>query len=168
MSFEVLSTYAAIAEILGLLTIIGGAFFGMVQMSEFKRKRQYQAAADLCKGFSEPELARAITMVRSLPDQISLKELQEIGEEMETSAQIIGMYFETMGLLVQKDIASFQIVQELAGGLMLMMWRKLETWVYETRVEQKNPRFGEWVEWLTDRIRELEGDVEPAFVKYKV
>jgi hypothetical protein len=36
------------------------------------------------------------------------------------------MTFETMGLLVPKDMASFQIVQELTGGLLLMMWRKIE------------------------------------------
>jgi hypothetical protein len=37
------------------------------------------------------------------------------------------MTFETVGLLVPKDMASFQIVQELTGGLLLMMmWRKIE------------------------------------------
>ncbi len=46
MTAEDLSHYAAIAEILGVAAIIGGAFFGLIQMSEYKRNRRYQAAAD--------------------------------------------------------------------------------------------------------------------------
>ena len=37
-----------------------------------------------------------------------------------------------------------------------MMWRKIETWIHETRIEQDNPRFGEWVQWLAERLQEAE------------
>ena len=84
-------------------------------------------------------------------------------EEYESAAQIVGMTFETMGLLVHKDIASFKIVQELTGGLLLMMWRKIEVWIKETRVEEGNPRFGEWVQWLGERLAECEADISPAY-----
>ena len=77
--------------------------------------------------------------------------------------QIVGMTFETMGLLVYKEIASFEIVQKLAGGLLLMMWRKIGTWTQEVRVDQGNPRFGEWVQWLAERLAEREGDMVPAY-----
>jgi hypothetical protein len=79
---------------------------------------------------------------------------------------MVGMTFETMGLLVQKNIASLNIVQELAGGLLLMLWRKIEFQIKETRTEQNNPRFGEWVQWLVERIEEREGDIQPAFIAY--
>ena len=79
---------------------------------------------------------------------------------------MVGMAFETMGLLVQKDIASLTIVQELAGGLLLMLWRKIEFQIKDTRTEQNNPRFGEWVQWLVERIEEREHEMQPAFIKY--
>jgi hypothetical protein len=93
-------------------------------------------AADLCRGFTDPELAKAVNLLKSLPDGISLKDLRSLDGDYEEAAQIVGMTFETMGILVHKDIASFQIVQELAGGLLLMMWRKIEISIKETRVRQ--------------------------------
>ena len=48
-----------------------------------------------------------------------------------------------------------------------MMWRKIHVWVEETRVDQSNLRFEEWVQWLVERVEECEADMEPAYVKYK-
>jgi hypothetical protein len=161
-----LSTYAEMADIFGGLAIIAGGLFALVQLVEFRRRRRYQAAADLCRAFAEPELARAVSLLRSLPDGIGMQEFRARGPEYEAAAQIVGMSFETMGLLVQKDIASFRIVHELAGGLLLMMWRKIENWTKGIRVEQGNPRFGEWIQWLAERVAESESDTAPAFETY--
>ena len=162
-----LQTYAAIAEIFGALTIILGGAFGIMQFREFRARRRQQIASDLCQEFTKPDLARAVTLVRSLPDGVTLAELQDMDEEYQAASQIVGMTFETMGLLVQKNIASFEVVQELTGGLLIMMWRKIHVWVEETRVDQSNPRFGEWVQWLVERVEECEADMEPAYIKYK-
>ncbi len=157
-----LEQYAAAAEIFGALTIVGGGLFAFVQFRELRRRRASQIAADLCRGFTEPDLARAINLLRNLPDGLGLEEVEARGPEVEEAMQIVGMSFETMGLLVYEGIASFEIVQKLAGGLLLMMWRKMEVWIKAVRAEQQNPRFGEWVQWLAERIRECEADVVPA------
>lgn len=138
-----------------------------MQLSEFRKRRRTQAAADLCRAFIEPDLARAIILLRSMPDGAGIEEFQARGPEYEEAAQIVGNAFETMGLLVHKDIASFRIVQELTGGLLMMMWRKIEVWTKETRVVYANPRFGEWVQWLAERIAECESDIRPAHEAYR-
>ncbi|MEZ5502041.1 MAG: hypothetical protein R3E50_05060 [Halioglobus sp.] len=92
--------------------------------------------------------------------------MQAMDNETEEAAQIVGMMFETMGLMVYRDVASFRLIQELTGGLLLMMWRKLETWIRTTRKEQGNPRFGEWVQWLAERIEERESEMVPAYEAY--
>jgi hypothetical protein len=119
-----------------VVAIVGGAIFAIAQLAEFRRRRSFRVAADLCREFTNPELAKAINLLKPLPDGISLKELRSLDGDYEEAVQIVGMTFETMGILVHKDIASFQIVQELAGGLLLMMWRKIEYSIKETRVEQ--------------------------------
>ena len=164
---ESLQTYAAIAEIFGALTIILGGAFGIMQFREFRARRRQQIASDLCQEFTKPDLARAVTLVRSLPDGVTLTELQDMDEEYQAASQIVGMTFETMGLLVQKNIASFEVVQELTGGLLIMMWRKIHVWVEETRVDQSNPHFGEWMQWLVERMEEREAGREPAFIEHK-
>lgn len=166
MAIDDLQTYAAIAEIFGTITILGGGVAAILQISEYRRRRRYQIATDLCRGFTDPELAKAITLLRSVPDGISAEELHRMGAEFEEAAQIVGMTFETMGLLVYREIASFQIVQELTGGLLLMMWRKINRWVVDTRESQGNPRFAEWVQWLAERIEEREDRQQPAYLKH--
>ena len=161
-----LYTLAAIAEIFGAVAIVGGAVFGIVQVYEYRQRRRLQAAADICRTFTEPALARSVVLLKSLPDGLSLEEFRNRDSSYEEAAQMVGMAFETMGLLVQKDIASLTIVQELAGGLLLMLWRKIEFQIKDTRTEQNNPRFGEWVQWLVERIEEREHEMQPAFIKY--
>ena len=158
-----LATYAAIAEIFGAATIVGGGLFAVMQLREIRSRRRSQVAAELCRAFSEPELAKAVHLIRQLPDGASLEAVQDGDGSIEEAAQVVGMAFETMGLLVYKRVASFEIVQELAGGLLLMMWRKLEVWIKATRVQHHNPRFGEWVQWLAERVQERESEIRPAF-----
>jgi hypothetical protein len=161
-----LEIYVGIAEIIAAIAIVSGGLFAVVQLVEFRKQRQCQVAADLCRPFTEPELAKAIVLLTSLPDGLSLKEFQELDRSYLEAAQVVGMMFESMGIMVQKNIASFQIVQELAGGLLLMLWRKIEHQIKGTRIEQGNPRFGEWVEWLVNKVSENESEMTPAFEMY--
>jgi hypothetical protein len=138
----------------------------VVQLAEVRKRRSFQVAADLCRGFTDPELAKGINLLKSLPDGISLKDLRSLDGNYEEAAQVVAMTFETMGILVYKDMASFQIVQELAGGLLRMTWRKIEYTIKETREEQGNLRYGEWVQWLAERLEECESDIKPAFEAY--
>jgi len=105
-----LYTFAAIAEIFGATAIVGGAIFGIIQVYEYRQRRRLQVAADLCRTFTEPALAKSVVMLKSLPDGLSREEFHNLDSSYEEAAQMVGMTFETMGLLVQKDIASLQIV----------------------------------------------------------
>jgi cbb3-type cytochrome oxidase subunit 3 len=158
-----LAFYSSVAEIFSALTIVIGAVFAGVQYSQYRKRERNRIAGDLCARFSEPEFARAIALLRRMPDGVDMKTMQSMDVEYEEAAQIVGMMFETMGLLVFTDVASFKLIQELTGGLLLMMWRKLETWIKTTRIEQGNPRFGEWVQWLAERIAEEEAGMVPAY-----
>lgn len=123
-------------------------------------------AAEMCRKFSEPELARAVTLIKRLPDDISLESLQAMDREYEESAQIVGMVFETMGLLVYKKVASFELIQALTGGLLLMVWRKTGRWIKETREAESMDRFAEWVEWLAIQVESREKNMVPAYKAY--
>lgn len=163
-----LSTYASIAEIIGAFTLVSGATFGVIQLVEYRRRRRFSVAADLCRAFTQPELARAVVLLMSLPDRQSLKDFESSEPRYCEAALVVLMTYETMGLLVQKRIASFQIVQELTGGLLLTLWDKLDLLVHQTRETTGNKRFAEWVEWLVNRIRARESEMKPAYVRFPV
>jgi len=162
-----LQTYAAIADIFSALTILIGGVFAAVQYTEYRRRTRNAAAAELCRRFAEPELARAVNLIRRLPDDTTLEEFRKLPPEYEQAAQLVGMSFETMGLLVFRNMASFSMIQDLTGGLLLMMWRKLRVWMEDTRREQGSARFGEWVQWLAERLDELEAEKVPAYEAHR-
>ncbi|MEH6568869.1 MAG: hypothetical protein V7709_07340 [Halioglobus sp.] len=164
---ESLQHYAAMADIFSAAAIVMGAAFAIFQIMEYRKRQKNQVAAELCRKFSEPEVGKAVTLIGKLPDSVSLATLQSLDNEYEQAAQVIGMTFETMGLLVHRELASFCMTQELAGGLLLMMWKKLDRWLAETRTEQNNPRFGEWMQYLAERIEDSERDMVPAYLAHK-
>lgn len=162
-----LNFYANIAEILGTLTIIGGAVFGIVQLIEFRGQRRDLVAVELMRSFYNPEFSHAVTIVRNLPDDVSAAQLRARGPDHEQAALLIGMMYETMGLLVYREIASFKLAQELTGGLIEVLWRKLHVWVETVRQEQSHPRFAEWFEWLAIQFSKPAARSEPAHVAFR-
>jgi len=163
---EELQTWAALAEILGALTIVTGGGFALIQFREFRRNRRYQVAADLCHQFSAPETARAFKLVRQLPDDVTVAQLKEMDPEFEDSILIVGMILESIGLLVYRRIASFEIVHDLAGGMIAMVWRKIGAWIIEWRELDDDPAFAEWFQWLSERAAEHNRDYSPAHIAH--
>jgi hypothetical protein len=162
-----LSFYANIAEILGTLAIVGGGIFGAVQLREFRGQRRDAVAVELMRSFYNPEFTRAVTIIRNLPDDISGEDLRARASGTEEAALQIAMMYETMGLLVYRRIASFDLAQELTGGLLEVLWRKLGVWVKAVRDEQSHPRFAEWFEWLAIQFAKPDSRGVPAYDAYR-
>jgi hypothetical protein len=161
-----LSFYANVAEILGTLMILGGGAFGVFQLIEFRGRRD-MVAVELMRQFYNAEFARAVTMIKNLPDDISAEELQSKGPDYEQASYIISMTYETMGLLVYREIATFQLAYELTGGLIELMWRKLHVFVETVRKDQSHPRFAEWFEWLAIQFTKPDNRHVPAYIAYR-
>jgi hypothetical protein len=159
-----LNLYANIAEIVGTLTIVGGAVFGIVQLIEFRGQRRDLVAVELMRSFYNPEFSRAVTLIRSLPDNASAADLRARGADHEQAGLLVCMMYETMGLLVFRRIASFELAQELTGGLIVVLWRKLGVWVVAVRDEQSHPRFAEWFEWLAIQFSKPQNASKPAHI----
>lgn len=158
--------YANFAQIVGALTIVGGAVFGIVQLIEFRGQRRDLVAVELMRSFYNPEFSHAVTLIRALPDNVSAAELRA-GSDQERAALMIAMMYETMGLLVYRRIASFDLAQELTGGLIVVLWRKLGVWVASVRDEQSHPRFAEWFEWLAIQFGKPANSAVPAYVAFR-
>ena len=163
-----LGTLADIADILGVIAIVVGGLFAVVQLREFREQRRQAVAVELVRSFSEPEHANAINLIQELPDGASAELLRSKGREYERAATMMAVTYETIGMLLFREMASFALVQELAGGLTVVLWRKLGTWVLTVRQEQNHPRFAEWFQWLAEQLARESADMEsrPAHVRY--
>lgn len=162
MSGMSLEQIASLAEIIGAFTIVSGLLFGWFQIRVYRTQQRDRIATNLMQTFYNPELARAVSLLHELPDGISAGELRELGQEYVDAAVIVSTTFETMGLLVYKRIAKFDLVMELAGGIIASMHRKLSVWLEEIRNEQKQPSWAEWFEWIAQMADKHKSEKEPA------
>ena len=163
-----LTTIANISEIAGGLAILLGGIFAVVQLQEFREQRRQAVAVELVRSFGEPAHADAVNLLQELPDHASPELLRAKGHEYERAATMIAITYETIGLLVFREMASVWMVRELTGGLTVVMWRKLGPWVEAVRKEQGHPAFAEWFQWLAEQLlrESTEKDAHPAHERY--
>jgi hypothetical protein len=159
---------ADVSQIVGTLLVIGGAVFGLVQLKEYRSQRRDTVAVEIVRSFQDAEFARGLGLIRDLPDAISLAELRKRGSDYEAAAMKIATYYESVGLLTFRRIVPFSIVRELTGGICVVAFRKLATWMNEVRKEQRHDSFAEWFQWLAERLAEQDDDknANPAYRRY--
>lgn len=162
-----LDQLANFAEILGAVTLISGVAFGLYQLSEFRKQRSEMIASDLMKTFYSPELSQAFALIRVLPDEASTEQLRDLGPDAEAAAVQLCTIFETMGVLVYERIAPFALVEQLAGGMLCVTYNKLSVWLEDVRLEQQQPSWAEWFQWLAEQLSERKKESVPAHIKFK-
>lgn len=160
-----LSFWADIAEVAGTLTIVGGLLFGIIQVREYRRQRQDAVASEIMRSFYDSQLAEAVALLHPIEDGLSAAQFRALGPAYLTAILKIAMTFETMGLLVYRRVAPLDLTLELAGGLVQVLWRKLERYVTELREEQSHPAFGEWFQWLAMMAAQHKAHAEPAYLR---
>ena len=162
-----LSTLADMAEILGVIIVIGGVFFAVMQMRQLRQQRREIAAIELFRFFGSPAFANAYQCVLQLPDDLDKAALKALGRDVENSAMIIGTTMENIGVMVFHRIVPSIVVRNLMGNSSVILFRKLQHWIRDTRAELGNPGAFEWFEWLANKLEELEKDEGPAYVVHK-
>ena len=167
MSTMTLDQIAAVAQIIGVVTIVSGLFFGWFQIRVNRARQRDTIVINLMQTFYHADLARAVQLLHGLPDGASADELRKRGPEYEEAAVIITTSFETLGLLVFKKIAKFDLVIDLTGGMVASMYRKLKLWLPVVRKEQNQPSWAEWFEWLALLAEDHKARQDPAFTGHR-
>lgn len=149
-----LNTLANLAEVFGAITIVGGAVFAIVQMRQMRTQRRDAAAIAFLDSVQDGEFARAYLRVLQLPDEISVDELRQREAKFEEAAIFLATNFETVGLMVYRDLVDFEIVRDLIGDAVVAIWRKLRLWTLEQRKLQARETVFDWFEWLALQLEE--------------
>ena len=149
-----LDDIANIVEILGILALLSASLFGLAQFRQHRRDQRNLAIFELAKSFEDREFTEGYLMISSLDDDISSEALRAVSADCESAALRIGMKYETVGLLVYKGVVPLDALEDLVGDAALTLWRKLNKWVYEMRVERGHPRALEWFEWLVLQLQQ--------------
>ncbi|MCF7807341.1 MAG: DUF4760 domain-containing protein [Candidatus Marinimicrobia bacterium] len=164
-----LQTIASIAEIFGFVAVMAAIIFGWIQIQQFKRQRRDQAAIELVRNFQDIEFTRGFRLIHSLPEDISADEFKSKGTEYIDAAYSLSMKYETMGVLVHREVVPIDAVEDLIGGVGITLWKRLSPWIHAVRKEQSNEHILEWYQWLIERILERGNkNQEPAYKRFRI
>ena len=92
-----------------------GLVFGLFQLRHHRVQQRDAIAQSLTQTFYNRDLAVAIALLQQVPDGISLAEIRSRGPQYEEAAVTVTTSFETMGILVHKRIAPFELVVDLSA-----------------------------------------------------
>lgn len=162
-----LKTAVDIAQLAGTATIIGGTVFGLLQLREFRVQRREAVACDLMRGFMSPEFADAMSLIFNLPAGTSAEELHRQGPEIERAATLVCTTLEGIGVLVYERVTPFDLAMKTIGGVVIVLWQKLQPWVEQLRLETGNRGDSEWFQWLAERCAEHSTSRVPAYEQYR-
>jgi hypothetical protein len=162
-----LNDWADLAEVVSALSIVGGLLYGYVQIRYFQKQQLDTVATNLAQTFYSKDLAQAIALLQELPDGVGVEEMRARGSKYTEAAVIVTTSFETMGLLVYKKIAPMELVLDMAGGVITVMHRRLSQWHREIRIEQDQPSWAEWFDWLGALANREKNKEAPAHIRFK-
>ena len=161
-------TAANVAEIISAVIVVCGVGFALLQLHHFSVQRRAQAAIEVVRSFDTPAFVHALRVVLAQPEDLTVKDCLECGIDFEESSLQISFTLEAIGLMVHRRMVALDVVWELMGGIVLDVWQRLEPWTKAKREERRSPKFNEWSQWLTERLREYEAccPQSPAYVEY--
>lgn len=163
-----LAMLANMAEILGVVIVIGGLYFAVLQIRHFRQQRREHAAIELFRFFGNPSFTQAYRIVIHLPDELSAEEIQSNEDGLEDAAMLISSTMENIGVMTFQRIVPFTLVYNLMGNTTIILWRKLRKWVFALRVQIGNDGAFEWFQWLAERVEYYQSpDTKPAYEVHK-
>jgi hypothetical protein len=163
-----LTTLANMAEILGVIIVVGGLFFAMMQMRQTRQQRRELAAIELFRFYGNPKFTEAYQMVLNLPDDLSAEDIRTKQANLDAAAMLISSTMESIGVMTFQRIVPFVIVNNLIGSSVIILWRKLENWAVALRDELGDEAAFEWFQWLAERLEDYQPrNPHPAYETHK-
>ena len=163
-----LSTLANLAEILGVIIVIGGLYFAVLQLRQFRQRRRELAAIEVFRFFGNHKFTEAYLLVLHLPDGISAEDIRTKQVDLADAAMLICSTMEVIGVMTFQRNVPFATIDNLIGQTTIILWRKLRNWVVALRNDSGNDSAFEWFQWLAERLEQYQpGDPHPAYVAHK-
>jgi hypothetical protein len=144
------------------LAVIVAVAFAVIQIRQYRRDKNREAAMVLLKSFQTPSFAKALTLVYRLPDGLSKSEVEgRLGDDFHLVYALMTTW-ESLGILVYRGEISLAIVDDFFSGPITVSWRRLKGQVTGEREEVGRDTIGEWFEWLADRFADRETSAPPV------
>jgi hypothetical protein len=155
-------------NILSTFALIGALAFTGLQVRTANRVRAEQAALSIIHAIQTDEWARNLNMLSRIPPGATADQIDALGPEIKEALELYGMRLETIGYMVFRGFVSLETMDQLLGGITVIMWLRIKPWVERDRERTTSPRQYEWFQWLAERLEEAHTreHVVPAFIRH--
>ena len=89
--------------------------------------------------------------------------LERYGAEGYAKVLVMARYYEGLGVLVHRNLIDVNMVDDLLSESVLKFYRKYEPVILERR-RRDSPQFGEWTEYLYNRIKTIVEQQHPELI----
>lgn len=136
--------------------------FAIIQVRQYRRDKNREAALILLNSFQTPDFAKALTLVYAMPDGLSKEEIEErLGDDFHL-VYALTTTWESLGVLVHRGEMSIELVDDFFSGPITISWHKLKAQVFGEREALGRDTVGEWFQWLAERFADRESSVPPV------
>src|SRR5207248_9062486 len=143
-----LSTLANIAT---ALTVITAVIFGLIEARRLRRDREERAALEAVHAMLTPPFMEFFLLIQTtLPENASPAEVRSNPDTLK-AVRSLGMVIEGLGYSVFERIVPLRIVDNLVGGNIRVVWRKLRRYVELERERSGSQNMIAWFQWLAGR-----------------
>jgi hypothetical protein len=154
-------TLSAVVNLVTAATLLAGLLFGVVQLRQFRKVREREAALELLRTFQSARMARALRQVFELPPGLSGQEIEDaLGDDIDLVYGLLTTW-ESIGVLVFRGEVELDMVEDFFSGPIRVSWERLEPLIRTTRQRSGRETISEWFQWLADRMAEREAAVPP-------
>jgi len=142
---------STIANIATALTVIVGVLFGLTEARRLRRDREERAALEAVHAMLTPAFADTFLVVQNLRDGAKPTEIQSDPRTLQ-AVRSVGIVIEGLGYAVFERIVPLRIVDNLVGGNIRVIWRKLRAYVEHERETSGSQKTFEWFQWLAEQL----------------
>lgn len=161
--------YSFLFDVIRTLAVVLGIFFGLLQLRQYWLSRRRESTLYLLNSMKTKDFVSGLLVIQGLRDGMTKKQLEEeLGDKLDSIVFIMTIW-ETMGMLLFHHEISIEAIDDAFSGPILFSWHKLERYVHDFRKETGRETHFEWVQWLSERMRERESlrARTPAYVAYR-
>ena len=145
--------FADLLNLVSTVTLIGALVFTGLQVRAANRARREQATVTAIQTAAlSANSARILELLGQLPEGASAAEIDKLDAEVKRQILEFGLRIEVTGYMVSHRMVDLQIVNDLAGGVILGFWSRVKNWSEERRKRTGEDEFLEWCEWLATQI----------------
>jgi hypothetical protein len=142
-----------IQHILGIAApIVGivGVVIALIQLRNQNRLRQMDTVMHLFSSFGSETFLNHFERVMGWKFDTYESFKKKASDDDSVSLMVVSVFFENMGLLYKRKLASLELLDDLLSGPIISAWRKVKPIWVGRRVEFNQPQWAEWFEMLSE------------------